>query len=166
MRLSSEYRLLTRTLIMILFILSYFLIIRPFRSEVNKAVYVSTIEKHLQEKDYILTNSVSQIIYFGDDEFGAKAQLKVPFGLFFLVPVVGLILIGAGIDQYILLFVIHLLGGILSYSALWIGILMTDQVFILIDIITKYLVPVLSIMTVVLALSDNNKSKFEIIRHR
>lgn len=155
MSLISEHRFLTRTLIAILFIICYFLIIRPFRGVVNKAVYVSTIENQLQENNYTLSNSVSQSIYFGDDEHRGKAQLKVPFGLFFLIPVVGLVLIGAGKDQYILLFTIHLLGGILSYSALWTGILLTDQFFILIDLITKYLVPVLSIMTVVLSLGDN-----------
>ncbi len=145
------YRKVTWALI---FVGIYFLAIRPVRGVLDQVIYLPVIEHNLNFDQYVSSNTVSTKLIW---ENGKNAQLKFPFGIFFLMASLGLIIIEAKLKIIQALLPLHFLGGLIMYIALWFGIIYTNLLFVIIDLVSVYLIPFFSFMILLLAVGDKKR---------
>ncbi|WP_428236166.1 hypothetical protein [Gracilimonas sp.] len=146
---------LKHLLLILLVVSSYFLILRPTRAFLNGHIFVPVVEKNLESDQYYFTSSVGTRL-LSENEWNGT-QLKFPFGLFFLFVFLGLALVKADRKFFVFLISLHLVGGIISYVSLWLGIIFNDTFFLLPDLFSRYLIPILSFALIPLSMGFAKK---------
>lgn len=138
----------------------YFIIVR----EVRKSFVSIQIEKVLEFQG---TSSITKIeqapvsITFILD--GSHMRLyKISFGMFFLFACIGLVLVDSKKKDYLILFLIHMIGGLLSTIFMWVGINSSTSLLVIPDALSRYFIPLCSLGLVALVYIQNkNKNIYE-----
>jgi hypothetical protein len=147
-------------------IVIYFLLLRPFRAEFNQYVYQPVVQQSIEQSDQLFeggeSSSVSSYLIWGDTiESGKDLHIKVPFGLHFLLAIIGLVLISAKRSFYLYLLGVQVGGSLMALFCLYLGSLTIVQLLIISDLLLRYLVPLCSLGMVPLAFIDQRKSIHE-----
>ena len=87
-------------------------------------------------------------------------QFKVPFGSFFLFAVIGLLIIDGSLRTIYVLSGFHLSMGILSVLLVYLGINHVTQLLIIVDFVSRYLLPLGSFGYVAFVYGKMKKSKY------
>lgn len=74
-------------------------------------------------------------------EYGKGWQFKIPFGSFFLFGVIGLLIMGVDKIPFLYLSGFHFLSGLLSTILVMLAINYSMSLFIIVDFISRYLLP-------------------------
>lgn len=142
-------------------IVLYFFGIRPFRAQVNHAIYLPVIAKTAQANSNIEisgeSSTVGNTLYWESEEGRKSLFVKVPFGLHFLLAVIGLIFLQAKKRYYHILFLIHFSGGIFSLLIVYLSGYVEFGLLIGADLMMRYLVPLCSLGIVPLALIEKKR---------
>ncbi|MEX0719389.1 MAG: hypothetical protein WD059_01895 [Balneolaceae bacterium] len=145
---------LSRILLTALILLVYFFLLRPIRGEINQTIF-PLVEQSIQESDsqisYSQSGTVSNRIEWGDISNPKELYLKIPFGLNFLIGIIGLILVKAENRYYWILAAIQLGGGIVAFASFYFGTVSSANFLIITDLIMRYLMPLCSLGIVPLA---------------
>ncbi len=149
--------LLKKLLLFIVIVAIYFLGVRKVRSAIHD-VHLGSILPNtygLVEEDsniaFFAQSSVGFTFYEQSEESSYNWQYKIPFGSFFLFSVLGLVLVGAGKNEYLILAGIHVISGLISFFFLAIGINFYHNFLLVPDLLSRYLVPLCSLGLVGLA---------------
>lgn len=153
----QKYTLFQRIILLLIIVAGYFFVLRPSRAFLNQKVFVPVVQHNLDVSQYNLSNSVSSILIWGIEK--KKSQLKFPFGVYFLMGLVGLVLVSAAPKFFLYLVSVHVVGGMISYVALWGGVLFDESFFILPDLLSRYLVPILSFLLIPLSMGFASRRK-------
>lgn len=149
------FKLFKKALLIIGFILLYFLGIREVRKVVHELHLGTVFPEQLSVIDDELEiesqSSVSFTFYNLQYEKGHGWQYKIPFGSFFLLAVIGLILIDANGKEYATLASIHIIGGLISFLFVLMGINIWINFLIIPDLLGRYLIPISSLGYVALS---------------
>lgn len=150
------YNLAKKALIIIVFSLIYFLGIREARAFLH-GLHLGTIlpdEYGVFDEGISFDNksSVSFSFYtnFDSDEVSRVWSYKIPFGLFFLLAVLGLILLDSETKYYYYISVIQLIALIFSIIGLLLAKSLSAKFLVIPDIISLYLLPLCSLGLVAL----------------
>lgn len=161
------YSLLRKALYIAVFVSIYFLGIREIRALIHDA-HLGTVlpEQYGQissELSFYPQSSVSFTFFKTGTEFKPEWQYKIPFGLFFLLAILGLISIGADNRMFVYLVSIHFAAGLLSFLMMVIAVNGLRSFIIIPDLISRYLIPLCSLGLVALTyLEQKNKiSEYE-----
>lgn len=144
----------------VLYISIHFLIVRPVRTQMfllqTRGIDRGDIE---QLHDVSVQKMDVRLIYF---EFKLKdhqkiLHYKIPFGFFFLIGIIGLILADAKKEEFLFLIAVH--GGvtILATLILWYGVYVFSWTLFVLDLISRYLVPMTSIGLIPIAFLEKYK---------
>lgn len=155
---------ITSTLLVILFILFYFFLLRPLRGEVNRVLLKPLVEQSIHSDhiiSYDLGSTVSNRIEWSDGNSVKELFLKIPFGLNFLIAVTGLIILGADTRFLWILCAIQLLGGFISVLTFYSGTISSASFLIITDLTMRYLTPLCSLGIVPLAFIHQRQKENE-----
>lgn len=141
--------LLKKVLLIAVFILIYFLGIREIRVMIHD-FHLGTIlpaEYGQLEGDlyFISKSPVSFTFYEEAKVIHKKWKYKIPFGLFFLLGFIGLILIDVDKILYLYLIGIHAMGVVISFLFLNFATRWCSHFLIVPDLLTRYLIPLFSL---------------------
>lgn len=96
--------------------------------------------------------SVSFNFFYSHSKDPDGWQFKIPFGAFFLFSIIGLVAISAGKNSYLLLVLLHFLGGVMSLCCVWLGIHVQPYFLVVPDFLGRYLLPLGSLGLVAITL--------------
>lgn len=150
-----------RALLLVGFILIYFLAIRPVRSyitkEIVKPIYIASNEGN--EAVQLVSRDQSQTFNIIAEKASKESYYyKFQFGIFFLIPMVGLIVINADKIYYTSVVCIHLFGSILTFICFWIAVSGVWQGIVIGDLIMLYIVPAFAMGVLPIALLNRNQT--------
>lgn len=135
-----------RSLLALIIIIGYFTLLRPGRALVNKSVLTPALEKVTNSHPGLTlteeSSSVSNRILI---EGGGQFYFKVPFGLNFLLAMVGLSLLSARTIFYGYLAGIQIIGVIIAFVSFYLGGILSLKLVILSDLMVRYLIPLCSL---------------------
>ena len=155
-------KLLKKPTFIILFILCYFVLIRPARALVIG--YQEPKVTELVQQDLVLSldesSSSVAIVFLGENEH-KKYQYKTSFGSYFLFATLLLIGIGARRNEFFFLLITHLSLGIISTVMMWVGVSSFFGALIISDLISRYLLPLSSFLIVALVYSQKLNSNVD-----
>ncbi len=141
--------LLKKGLLVISFVLIYFLGVREVRKVVHNIHLGTVLPTQLgqinNQIDFESQSSVSFTFHKLGTEKSHGWQYKMPFGSFFLFGTIGLILLGASRKDFGILSAIHIVGGVVSFIFVLIGVHGWVNFLIIPDILSRYLIPVSSL---------------------
>jgi hypothetical protein len=137
-------------------VIIYFFLLRPLRAELNKYIYQPIVEKSMSQNERIYTDkeasSVSNYIFWSDGDAPPHVlSIKFPFGLHFLLGIIGLVILGAKKSFYIYLVSIQVFGSLSALLCLYLGSLTIIQLLVISDLLLRYLIPLCSLGMVPLA---------------
>tara|TARA_R110000868_G_scaffold383578_10_gene650735 strand:- start:7977 stop:8465 length:489 start_codon:yes stop_codon:yes gene_type:complete len=152
--------LLKKGLFIIGFVLIYFVGIREVRKVIHEGHFGTVFPEQLgsinDELRLEAQSSVSFTLLEVKENNGHGWQYKMPFGSFFLFAILGLILLGANRKDYTILSLIHIIGGIISFLFVLLGINIGVKFLIIPDLLSRYLIPVSSLGFVALTYLQKN----------
>jgi len=127
-----------KIILVIIFVVFYFFLLRPVRSGVIEIIN-SNIE--LVVGNVTSSSSTGIKINYEKEDFSKKFSFKSPFGMFFLLSTVCLIFMGSDWKKLGLLSILHLCLWILAFGCFLIG--SKGSVFFLqtMDFLIRYLIP-------------------------
>lgn len=159
------YSQLKKVFIVVLVALVYFVGVRGIRSAIHNYHMGSILPDEYGEinEDLIFysQSSVSFTFEYNSNKEFTKKMYKIPFGMFFLFALVGLIFIGVVKQSYYYLAGIHFGGGFISFLALWYSIPNHPYFLVIPDMISRYLIPLLSLGLVALSYLQKKNSTDE-----
>lgn len=125
------------------------------RSAIHNAHMGSVLPSKYGEIDsdliFYSQSSVSFTFEYNANTEFTKKMYKIPFGMFFLFSMIGLIMLGSRKEAFYILIVIHFLGGIISFLALIYSVPDHPYYLVIPDMIGRYLIPLLSLGLVALS---------------
>lgn len=153
--------MLKKLIFVIIYALFHLLILREIRTalfswQVNDEVIQNVdVNSHL-----LISNLDTRLVLFEytKDDFHKFWNYKVPFGSFFFIGMIGLILLGAGKKYFLYLIGIHafvLLTGTLIFR---IDMMQHFRLLIITDLLSRYLIPLCSLGMIPLALIETKNS--------
>lgn len=141
--------LLKKGLLVIGFVLIYFLGVREVRKVVHNFHLGTILPAQLgqinNQLEFESQSSVSFTFHKLGTEKGHGWQYKMPFGSFFLFGTIGLILSGTNRKEFGILSAIHVVGGVVSFTFVFIGLQGWANFLIIPDLLSRYLIPVSSL---------------------
>ena len=142
------------TLCLILFILFYFLFLRPLRSFISGNIIYPFAESISYSRDFLIL-SYSEgapfiTVFVVHQQEWLELMFKVPFDLFFLIAVIFLIIIRASKEPYLLITLIHIIGGILVTGCIFLGLSFYTSFLFIMDALTVYIIPSFTLILVIL----------------
>lgn len=136
----------------------YLLFIRDFRSYLNKkAGEFYQIEMSETEGIKQVIRPTQIWVYHSLTDQVKIYTFKFPFGYFFILGLAGLVLIGGNYRLVFILVGIHALATVLNIFALWIGIMLNPYLFSIMDLISRYLLPLSSLGLVAFGLLEKKR---------
>lgn len=145
-----------RLAFVLLIIVGYFFLIRPIRAEINRIILKPVVEYGVTSNTNIYaaeeSRSVSNAIFWGEGDTRNELFVTVPFGLTFLVGMMGLVLVGSEPKFFGYLVAIQLIGGVIAVLSFYLGAILHLKFLILSDLTIRYLIPLCSMGLVPLAL--------------
>ena len=153
--------LLKKSLVCMVMVIAYFLGVREIRYVVRD-IHVGTVLPaefgEISENLFFYQQSNAALKFANRSSRGIHARVyKIPFGVFFLLGMFGLVFIDAPGKSYAFLISIHFLSGILSFFFMLIGVYLLVPCLIIPDLISRYLTPLCSLGLVVLTFVQQRK---------
>ncbi|MEX0856896.1 MAG: hypothetical protein WD016_02020 [Balneolaceae bacterium] len=144
----------------------YFFLLRPVRADINENILLPIIEHSVNNGSntsigYEAGSRVSTRIFWGEVSSLNEFYIAVPFGLQFLIGMLGLVSIRADKKYYLALVIIQVVGGILTVSFFYLGALYLKYLLICADLTIRYLTPLCSLGTVPLAFIQKRQQLHE-----
>lgn len=159
MMLSLRILFFKLSIIALIFIV-YIFAVRPIRSSINFAVSNSLEPSISKVEDLKLIKRNTQIwIYQYQNEMRTIFTFKFPFGFFFLLGLIGLLIFSAKKEYYYLLVSVHFLAIILSLICIYLGLKSPKFLYSIMDFISRYFLPLASLGIVALQLQDRKDSR-------
>lgn len=141
-----------RALIVLAVIVGYFTVLRPLRAVVNESILKPAIHHVADNNTHLeLTDDASSVSNLLLIDSGGQFYFKVPFGLNFLLAVIGLVLISAKPSFYGYLLLIQIIGVIFAFLSFYLGGVVSLKLVILSDLMVRYLIPLCSLGVVPVA---------------
>ncbi len=138
----------SRMVFVVLIVIIYFILIRPLRAEINRLFLTPVVSHGISVNVNISSaedsRSVSNAVLWGEDDEINELFVTVPFGLTFLVGIVGLLMIGSVPKFYGYLVMVQLLGGFLGILSFYLGAEVNLKFLIVSDFAIRYLTPLCS----------------------
>lgn len=132
----------------LLIVIGYFFLIRPIRAEINQLMLSPIVEYGVTANSNIYaadeSRSVSNVLFWGEKDSLNHLSVPVPFGLTFLVGMMGLVLVGTDLKFFGYLVVIQLVGGIIGVLSFYLGAVVHLKFLIITDLTIRYLTPLCS----------------------
>ncbi len=157
-------KLLIRAILFILTLLLYVFGIHELRKELTD-FYMNQIQEENYTSESIIfkkaSSNVSIIIFNTANSISNGWRFRIPFGSFWLYSTLALIIIGASFKDYINLLIIQVCGWLMSTVLISFWQFEYEIIFITIDFICRYLVPLFSLGYVAIVFG-NRKSKLVI----
>lgn len=158
-------KLFKKLFLCVIVVAVYFGGVRKLRNVIHDAHIGTILPKENGEINSNLSFYTEGAVSFSftlssDSNFTSK-KYKIPFGLFFLLPLIGLVILGTLRQDFFVLISIHLLGGIISFLALIYAIPEHPYVLIIPDMLSRYLIPLLSLGLVALSYLQKKNSTDE-----
>lgn len=144
-----------KTVLVVLYILFHLFVLREIRTAAFTWQTQSFVPEGVHQIEEVTVQKLgARLVYFEYESrfFNKVLTYKFPFGFFFLIGIIGLILIGSGKNLYLILVGIHiftviiasLIFSILVYHSIW--------WFTVVDMLTRYFIPLSSIGIIPLSL--------------
>ncbi len=155
-------KLLKMGVLIITFVLIYFFGIREIRGVILD-LHQGTIlpEEYGEIQNGLFFTELSSVSF----SFYKKAKVihkfwvyKIPFGLYFLLGCIGLIILYAGSKPYYYLIGIQIIGGMISFLFLLLAINISYHFIVIPDLISRYLTPLCSLGLVALTYVQQRES--------
>ncbi len=160
--LNWKMPLLKKFLLIIIVVAIYFIGVRKLRAAIHDLHLGSILPTSYgvidedSEVTFFAQSSVSYTFYYQSDEANYIWMYKIPFGSFFLFAVLGLILVNAKKNDYLILVGIHLISGLIALLFLILGLNLQKYFLIIPDLLSRYLVPLCSLGMVGYTYLKNN----------
>lgn len=130
-----------RIIFSILIITVYFSLFRPIRSVLIQSIHESSNYKTLTTENIILRSTSIQLIPKIVD-YEASKTLKSPFGLFFLISTLGLVLLGVPVRNLGYLIILHSTLWVFAFLFFKAGISLNIFFIEIMDLFNRYLIPI------------------------
>lgn len=124
----------------------YLFFIRDVRSSLNKQIGKS-VEKKIVASEGLKLDIRSTRLWINQSTSQQEKvyAFKFPFGFFFLLGVAGLVLFGFDVRLIFVLFGVHCIAVLVNLLFLWLGLIFSPLFFTGMDLISRYLIPLISL---------------------
>lgn len=153
-----------RILIIILYVSFHFTLLSSIRSAVfSFQVNGGFLNETIHSDRISITKIDKRMIWFDyhDDTFRKKLSYKISFGFYFLLGMIGLIIQNTSKEFIYMLIMVHILGILVSSILFKLSGITDYKSLIVIDLITRYLIPLFSLGLMPLSYLQKKKSTDE-----
>lgn len=140
-----------------IYILFHLFVLREVRTPLFGLQTDSLVKENITEVEHVSVSDLgTRLIYleYKNDEFQKIWHYKFPFGFFFLLGMIGLIIIGSNKNFYLILIVIHLFTAIIASLVFSFFIFQSVWWLTVCDMLSRYFIPLSSIGIIPLSLLD------------
>ncbi|MDZ7807891.1 MAG: hypothetical protein U5K71_12365 [Gracilimonas sp.] len=121
--------------------------IREYAVNSNSELTINRIDTRIIDFDYPKKIDSAEKVW----------TYKIPFGFFFLLGIIGMILVGSDRRYYIVLLTAHFVVLLLASLVFYLSINVNTWLLVINDLLTRYFIPVISIGAVAFALLEKRE---------
>lgn len=162
--LISHNSLTFKALIIILVVVAYILLLRPVRNTLFDVQFNSILTEEIRAEENIeilILEERAFIAAWPDSRPDVQWQYKIPFGIYFLVSLIALVILNGSRKLYLLLTGIHAAALIVAALLLWAAARWSPGFLTGTDLITRYLIPFCSLALIPLAYIQKQNTENE-----
>lgn len=140
-----------------IYIVFHLFVLREVRTSLFEFQTDALVHQNITDVENLSVNKLgTRLIYleYQSDDFEKIWHYKFPFGFFFLLGMIGLILIGSNKNFYLVLIVIHLFTAIIASLVFSFFIFQSAWWLTVCDMLSRYFIPLSSIGIIPLSLLD------------
>lgn len=159
-----DKKLIRKALFAVLFVGLYFIVVREIRISLNTFFYELITDIEISSNLNVVKFPTRLWIYDYSFEFAKTYTFRFAFGYYYLLGMTGLLFFSFDKRSFSYLTITHLLLTIVSLIATLIGLIRFNSFLILSDIISRYLIPSISLGIVAISpilVQKTNKGKTE-----
>lgn len=149
-----------KIILIVLYVAVHFLIMRDVRTTAFSLQINALAEGGIEQVDNTTISKLgTRLIYFEyeSQDFEKIWTYKLPFGFFFFLGIIGLILIGANKNYYFILIGIHLLISLIGALIFTFLVYKSAWMLAVSDLLSRYLIPLSSIAIIPLSLIEKRQ---------